>query len=265
MIGRTTGIEKSVTAGNIVAAFTLARPGANDSTFRTARGPSDFPIGVFQHATEAAGEEVRLMISGISDVKLGGTVLRGRPVTSDSLGRAVRAKPGQNVIGFVTASGVAGDIVPLRIAPCVLYSTSDGVISVLDDASGISGIGSKQVAAAVFDVSEGEGGERAVGSYGLGVAIPDNAVITGGFADIITPFVSEGNDGTIKLGSEDQDNDLLAAVDADTLSGIAALIPDGTAAKMIKTTAERELALTVATHKLTAGKAVFFVEYVTSI
>jgi len=255
MMGQTTGMQKEAKcAAAIATEFLIAKFGADDDTLAQAAGATDGLIGVFQHITAAAGDTVRVMLDGISRVKLGGAVTRGGPATSDANARAVAAVLGQNIVGFFMASGVSGDVVPLLLAPGVLNS-----------AGGVNGNSFKLVATAIFDVAAGGGGERAVGAYSLGVVIPDNAIITRGIRDIITPFVSESNDGTIKLGSEDQDDDLLAAVDADTLSAIGDLIPVGTAATMIKMTAARELKLTVAVHKLTAGKAVFFVEYVMSI
>jgi hypothetical protein len=254
-IGATTIMEKETKCtAAITTAYTIAKPGADDDTHSLAVAATDKLVGVFQHTTSAADERIRLMLEGISEVKLGDTVTRGDRITADSAGKGVTAVAGQNSIGMAMKSGVANDLIPVLLAP-----------HTLSNAAGVNGHSHKFVATAIFDVAAQSGGEAAVGAYPLGVTIPDNAIITLGIADIITAFVSESNDGTIKLGSEDQDNDLLAAVDADTLSGIEALIPVGTAATMIKMTAARELVLTVAVHKLTAGKAVFFVEYVMSV
>ena len=56
----------------------------------------------------------------------------------------------------------------------------------------------------------------------------------------------------------------MAAVDGDTLSGVVAGIPVGTAATAIKLTAERTLSVAIATAALTAGKFIVHVEYVVS-
>lgn len=251
MIGATEGLSKSAKCtAAIGTAFTIAKFGADDDTLSAAAAATDGLIGVFQHTTAAAGDDVRVMLSGISPVKLGGAVTRGNPITSDAAAKGVAAVLGQNIIGFAMASGVNGDIIPVFLAPGILNS-----------AAGVNGTSFKILATAIFDTG---GADKAVGNYGLGVTIPDNAIITNGFADIITAFVSEGNDGTIALKAQ-LANDLLSAVDADTLANQVDLIPDGTAAKMIKMTAARELTVSVATHKLTAGKCVFFVEYVISL
>ena len=92
------------------------------------------------------------------------------------------------------------------------------------------------------------------------VKLPDNAIIKQVTVDILTAMASSGGTGTIALSSEGS-GDLLAAVDADTLSGLVAGIPDGAAANMIKLTAERTLVAEIATEALTAGKFDAFVEY----
>lgn len=93
--------------------------------------------------------------------------------------------------------------------------------------------------------------------------LPSKAIITQVYIDIITACVSTSNDGTIAL-TANSTGDLLAAVDADTLSGVVAGIPVGTAAAMVKCTAARNIVLEIATHALTAGKFNVFVEFVLS-
>lgn len=250
MMGETSGIEKTVKCTAAIAtAFLLAKFGADDDTLSQAAAATDGLVGIFQHTTDAAGDRVRAMLSGISSVKLGGAVTRGGPITSDSAAKGVAATAGQNIVGFAMASGVAGDIIPLLISPGMLLA-----------GGGVNGQSYKILATAIIDATAG----MSVASHGLGVTIPDNAIITLAFGDTITPFVSTSNDGTLAITSESA-ADLLAAVDADTLSGVFALIPVGTAATMIKMTAARELTAVVAVHPLTAGKAVIFVEYVLSI
>jgi hypothetical protein len=125
MIGQTTGIEKSVKcAAAIAAAYTIGKPGADDDTFSLATASTDLLTGVFQHATSNAADEVRVMLTGVTRVKLGGTVTRGNPLTSDASGQGVAAAPaaGSNVriAGIALASGVSGDIIPMLLAPSVM-------------------------------------------------------------------------------------------------------------------------------------------------
>jgi hypothetical protein len=122
----------------------------------------------------------------------------------------------------------------------------------------------KNLVKVTYDYAVSGGAVGAVALYdadGKTVTLPDNAIIVGGFIDILTAMVSTGGSGTIALTAESA-GDLKAAVDADTLSGIVAIIPVGTAATHIKLTAARTLVGAVATQALTAGKFDLYVEYV---
>ena len=143
-----------------------------------------------------------------------------------------------------------------------------------------------KVAVATFDPS-GDTTKRPVAAYGLGVHLPDNAIVTRAWVDVVTTFTSAGADaGTIALHVQGA-NDLVNAIaisdgsnvwdagahgclplapnlgaDAahDTQLEVIALV----AALQIKLTAERELTVTVGGQALTAGKLVLYVEYVLS-
>ena len=122
MMGQTSGIEKSVKCtAAITIANTIAKFGADDDTLSLATASTEELIGVFQHITSAANEEVRVMLSGVSLVKLGGTVVRGGWITTDGSGQGVAAAPGAGVnvavIGKALASGVLGDLIPAFLAP----------------------------------------------------------------------------------------------------------------------------------------------------
>lgn len=121
-MGPTSGIEKSVKCTAAIAtAYLIAKPGADDDTFSQATASTEDLVGVFQHTTTAAGDEVRLMVSGISYVKLGGNVTRGNWVTSDANGKGVAigavAGTNYNSIGKALASGVDGDLIPVLLVP----------------------------------------------------------------------------------------------------------------------------------------------------
>lgn len=98
-------------------------------------------------------------------------------------------------------------------------------------------------------------------SDGNTIVIPSGAIITQVYINIVTACVSTSNDGTIALKANAA-NDLLSAVDADTLSGITSGVPTGSAATMVKTTADRNITLSIAVHALTAGKFDVYVEFV---
>ncbi len=145
-----------------------------------------------------------------------------------------------------------------------------------------------KIAVATFDTADNDSSgvsNKTIAAHGLGVYLPDNAIITRAWVDIVTTFTSAGSDaGTIALKAQTA-NDLVAAIaisDASTVwdAGVRGALPnnyalDGnaltaiamTAARAgsrIKTTAERELTATVAVQALTAGKLVLYVEYIIS-
>ena len=69
----------------------------------------------------------------------------------------------------------------------------------------------KKMVMATFDPSS-NGSERPVGAHGLGVTIPDAAIVTNAFVEVVTTFASAGADaGTIALHIEGA-NDLVAAL-----------------------------------------------------
>lgn len=123
-------------------------------------------------------------------------------------------------------------------------------------------------------------GYAALNSAGTGVAalfgsaLPDNAIVTRTWIDVTTTFAGNGDDGsTLKIGSEDQDNDVVAAVAISNGAnpwdaGLHEGIQDGTAAAMVKLTAARQLAVTWTAAgtdtALAAGSMEVFVEYVES-
>lgn len=120
MMGHTSGLEKSVKCTAAIAtAFLIAKFGADDDTLSQSTAATESHIGIFQHITSAANEEVRVMLDGISKVKLGGTVTRGDRLTSDANGKAVVigavAGTNYNSIGTAFASGVADDIIPVLL------------------------------------------------------------------------------------------------------------------------------------------------------
>lgn len=143
---------------------------------------------------------------------------------------------------------VTASIVDANVVEAKLQSPSDDSLSV------------KRVARATYDFDV-DGG--AVSAIGLGVSLPDNAVIINSFYEVITAMASSGNAGTFALSVESA-NDIVTAVDADTVSGLVAGIPEGTLANAVKLTSEQEITFTIAVEDLTAGKVVFFLEYVVS-
>lgn len=90
--------------------------------------------------------------------------------------------------------------------------------------------------------------------------LPDKAVITQVYIDTITTPTS-GGAATIAINANSA-GDLKAALAIASYTGIIAGIPVGTAATMVKLTAQRNIVATIAAFVLTAGKFDVFVDYV---
>lgn len=104
----------------------------------------------------------------------------------------------------------------------------------------------------------------AVGAHTLAVLeekLPNGAILMNVIVDIVTAFTSTGGTGTLALHAQSA-GDLLAAVDADTLSGRVQGIPNNAVANMIKLTADRNIVATVAVAALLTGKADIYAIYV---
>lgn len=148
-----------------------------------------------------------------------------------------------------------------------------------------SGLATRYVASAIFDTASTDSSGVAnttVAAHGTGVYIPTKAIITRFWWDVITTFTTASADaGTIAVHVQSA-NDLVAAIAVSAAgdvwdAGMHAGKPgsfalDGNAltqinmgaalaATFIKMTAEREITVTVGGQALTAGKAIFFVEY----
>jgi hypothetical protein len=256
MFGQTTGMEKTAKCtAAIAAAFTIAKFGADDDHVALAVAATDGLIGIFQHTTADAEDQVRLALSGISPVVYGAAVTRGQDLTSDAAGKAVPAAKGDSIIGQAMISGAANDI---------------GFVDInrgqVNPSAGVDGLHNKWVFRATFDASAG----KAIGAHGLGVTLPDNAIVTRSWYEVLVTFTDGDDDSaTIALGVP---TDGAAAIKAAVAisnganpwdAGIVEGLQTGAAnAYMTKLTAARELTATVATKALTAGKLILFGEYV---
>lgn len=136
-----------------------------------------------------------------------------------------------------------------------------------------------------FDGTDSAGvANSTIAAHGTGVYLPDNAIVTSCFYDVLTTFTSATDAATIALSIEGAD-DLRAAVaisnganpwdagltgalpgnfalDGGVLTAIAMM--DARAGSFVKLSAEKELTATVAVEALTAGKMIIYLEYVIS-
>lgn len=115
---------KSLVAQSAVAAFLIIKPGTADMTVVPAAAATDLLLGTADSLDKATGEMVDLDLRPIAEVKLGGAVTRGQPITANAAAKGVAAAPaaGSNVriIGFAAKSGVADDVIPYFRAPGVM-------------------------------------------------------------------------------------------------------------------------------------------------
>src|SRR4051812_32425073 len=88
------GLTKSLTAEGAITAQRIVKVGANDFGALQAAAVSDKLIGITTEIDAASGERVDVVLAGIADLKLGGTVARGDLITSDASGQGVTAAPG---------------------------------------------------------------------------------------------------------------------------------------------------------------------------
>lgn len=126
-----------------------------------------------------------------------------------------------------------------------------------------------QILRCTYDFAVNGGAE---GTISLTQTLPDNAVVTRGYLEVVTTFTSSGDNATVSLDIVSDDvAGLVAAVAIDAGgnpwdTGFHECIQDGAAANFsTKTTAARAIQITVAGGEaLTAGKMVIWLEFVVS-
>jgi len=130
------------------------------------------------------------------------------------------------------------------------------------------GLHPSRIARATYDFAEHGG---AISTIGLGVTLPDNAIVTRAWYEVITTLTSATDAATVSIDIPVDDvAGILAAIAISNVAnawdaGLHEAIQDGTVANFsIKTTAARELSITIAVEAVTAGKFILFAEYVVS-
>ncbi|MBF0309469.1 MAG: DUF2190 family protein [Magnetococcales bacterium] len=114
-------LVKSMQAGGAIAVGRICCFGASDGVVVQATAATDALIGVCHSLSAETGGRVDVMLAGVAEVALGGSVTRGGPVTSDANGKGVAASPGNalnvRIIGFALESGVADEMISLLLQP----------------------------------------------------------------------------------------------------------------------------------------------------
>ena len=105
---------------------------------------------------------------------------------------------------------------------------------------------------------------RSPAGLSTGNDIPAGSVIVDGYIEVDTAFTSADSTATVAVNSQGA-GDLLAAAAVSgapwSTTGRKAIIPVGTTATSVKTTAARSIAFTIAVQALTAGKGRVVVFY----
>lgn len=113
------GFTKTFTAAADISAYTIVKPGTNDGEAVPASAATDAVIGVAQNVDVLSGQQVDVILDDTANVKLGGNVAAGDPITSDTNAKGVKAAPATGVnnriIGYAIVSGVSGDIIPVLL------------------------------------------------------------------------------------------------------------------------------------------------------
>lgn len=134
------------------------------------------------------------------------------------------------------------------------------------------GLNAARTARVTYDFAT-DGGAQ--GTIGLGVTLPDNAVIRRAWYDVQTTFTSAGDLATVALNIP-TDGDLVDAIaigdgtnpwdagihDIVNAANVAEDIDAPTG--YLKLTGAREVSIVIATEDLTAGKLILFIDYVVS-
>jgi len=116
-------LTKNYTAEGTIGACLIVKGGSNDYGVLQASAGADKTLGitVADISTYASGDSVDVVVMGIADLTLGGTVARGDLLMSDANGCGIvaAAAGGSNVrvIGRAEISGVSGDIIPVLVLP----------------------------------------------------------------------------------------------------------------------------------------------------
>lgn len=110
-------LTKAYTAEAAVNAYRIVKFGSTDDLVVQGAAATDAVFGVVEGVAPAIGERCDVVLVGVAEVQLGGTVARGGAVVSNATGQGVASAAGNRAIGYALASGVSGDVVPVLLSP----------------------------------------------------------------------------------------------------------------------------------------------------
>jgi hypothetical protein len=115
------GLIKTLFAEGTVLPYRIVASGSKDYAVTLATAATDPLLGVSTADGSTGAHEVDIVLSGLPEVRFGGTVAAGAPLTSDAEGRAITATiSGSRIIGFAYVSATEGVIAPYIYAPGIL-------------------------------------------------------------------------------------------------------------------------------------------------
>lgn len=167
----------------------------------------------------------------------------------------------------IAGVSVTSSAAELNIVDGVLATAAELNAAADQTAQSADGLHPLQVAVATFDPSA-TAGMRTVAAHGLGVSLPAQALVVGGFFDVNTAFTSAGgNTGEIAISVEGAgDIQAAAAVGGAPYSTIGrkAIVPKANTPEStsVKTTVAREITATVSVQALTAGKLTVYLYFI---
>lgn len=113
--------HRTLLAQAVTAANLILKHGTLDNTAALATASTDLLVGTNGNLAKEIGETIDYPTTGTGEVKLGGNVTRGQPITADAASKGIFANPAAGVnariIGFALQSGVADDVIDYQIAP----------------------------------------------------------------------------------------------------------------------------------------------------
>jgi hypothetical protein len=175
---------------------------------------------------------------------------------------------GDSNVTNLVASGYV-DAPTLKINATPITATAAEINTGVQPASvGTDGLGRIGCARFTFDAT-GTVGNRTAAAHGTGVTLPAHAVVIGGNYDVNTAFTSAASTATVAISVEGA-NDILSALAVSDAKlgtiGRKVIVPkiNTVESTSVKTTAAREITVTIAVQDLTGGKLTGWLFYIVS-
>ncbi|WP_336801552.1 hypothetical protein [Kaistia sp. MMO-174] len=114
---------KSYRAAVAVAGYLIAKFAAptTDTTVGIGTAGTDPLLGIADSMGAPQGGMLDVTLAGPAEVRLGGTVAAGDPITAGTGGKGVKCAPTAGTraayVAIALAPGVADDIIPVRVSP----------------------------------------------------------------------------------------------------------------------------------------------------